>query len=222
MNLPPLSKSCGGRTVLSLPALPLADGQIHAVIGANGSGKSTLVRLLAGVMPADGGVCPFPHGQRPAIGYMPQHSYPFQMSTRRNLLLTSGRAGGDRADRLLADLGLDHLSGQSARRLSGGETARMALARVLMGDWQLLLLDEPTAALDVEATLRAEQAVLDYRARTGCTVVWVTHSLKQAGRTADQVLFLQSGRLVEQGPADQVLRQPTQPETRAFLDFYSL
>ena len=222
MNLPPLTKSCGGRTVLSLPALTLADGQIHAVIGANGSGKSTLVRLLAGVIPPDGGTPLFPPGQRPAIGYMPQHSYPFRMSVRRNLLLTSGRAGGDRADRLLADLGLDYLASQSARRLSGGETARMALARVLMGDWQLLLLDEPTAALDVEATLRAEQAVLDYRARTLCTVVWVTHSLKQAERTADRVLFLQEGRLAEEGPADQVLRQPTQPETRAFLDFYSL
>lgn len=222
MKLPALTKTHNRRTVLTLPPLELTDGQIHAVIGANGSGKSTLIRLLAGVLPADGGVSPFPHGQRPAIGYMPQHSYPFQMSTRRNLLLTSGRGGGDRADRLLADLGLDHLSGQSARRLSGGETARMALARVLMGNWQLLLLDEPTAALDVEATLRAERAVLDYRARTGCTVVWVTHSLKQAGRTAEQVLFLQSGRLVEQGPADQVLHQPIQPETRAFLDFYSL
>ena len=222
MKLPALTKTHSRRTVLTLPPLELTDGQIHAVIGANGSGKSTLIRLLAGVLPADGGVSPFPHGQRPAIGYMPQHSYPFQMSTRRNLLLTSGRGGGDRADRLLADLGLDHLSSQSARRLSGGETARMALARVLMGDWQLLLLDEPTAALDVEATLRAEQAVLDYRAWTGCTVVWVTHSLKQAGRTAEQVLFLQSGRLVEQGPADQVLHQPMQPETRSFLDFSSL
>ena len=222
MNLPPLSKSYHGRTVLSLPALELADGQIHAVIGANGSGKSTLIRLLAGVMPPDGGARPFPPGRRPAIGYMPQHSYPFQMSVRRNLLLASGPGGGEQAGRLLADLGLDRLSGQSARRLSGGETARMALARVLMGSWQLLLLDEPTAALDVEATLRAERAVLDYRARTDCTVVWVTHSLKQAERTADRVLFLQSGQLVEQGPADRVLRAPARPETRAFLDFYSL
>ena len=222
MNLPPLSKSFAGRRVLDLPALTLADGQIHAVIGANGSGKSTLVRLLAGVMPPDGGAPPFPRGRRPAIGYMPQHSYAFQMSARRNLLLTSGPGGGDRADGLLTDLGLDKLAGQNARRLSGGETARMALARVLMGSWQLLLLDEPTAALDVEATLRAERAVLDYRARTLCTVVWVTHSLKQAERTADRVLFLQSGQLVEQGPADRVLRAPARPETRAFLDFYSL
>ena len=76
--------------------------------------------------------------------------------------------------------------------------------------------------MDVTATLLAEERILEYRSRTGCTVVLVTHSLTQARRMADEVLFLREGRLEERGSAREVLSHPRSPETRAFLDFYAL
>ena len=216
MKLPPITKTYGGRRVLDLPALELADGAIHAVIGANGSGKSTLARILAGVIKPDQGGFPC-MGQ---AGYMPQRSYPFRMSVVRNLQLTG--AGRDRAMAQLELFGLAGLARQSAKGLSGGETARLALARVLMEDHPLLILDEPTAAMDVAAALRSEEILLDYQVRTGCTVVLVTHSMTQARRLAGQVLFLKDGHLVEQGETEQVLSHPRCADTRAFLDFYAL
>lgn len=104
--------------MLDLPALELADGTIHAVIGANGSGKSTLARILAGVVKPDQGSFPCV-GQ---TGYMPQRSYSFRMSVVRNLQLTG--AGRDRAMAQLETFGLAGLARQNAKGLSGGETAR--------------------------------------------------------------------------------------------------
>lgn len=204
--------------MLDFPGYSFAPGRVCAVIGANGSGKSTLARILAGVIPADGG--PFRDGG--GVGYMPQKSYPFRMSLRANLLLNGGRGEGARADRLLAALGLEGLAGQGAHRLSGGETARMALARLMMRRYGTLILDEPTAAMDVQSTIRAEEQILAYRAETGCAVILVTHSLKQAGRLADEVLFLHGGRLWEHGAAAAVLEAPARAETRQFLEYYGL
>lgn len=216
MKLPPIRKTYGSRRVLDLPAFELADGAIHAVIGANGSGKSTLARILAGVLRPDAGAVPWAG----RAGYMPQRSYPFRMSVLHNLQLTG--AGRDRAMEQLKTFGLEGMAGQSAKGLSGGETARMALARVLMEDHPLLVLDEPTAAMDVAATLLTEEILLRYQARTGCTLVLVTHSLTQARRLAGQVLFLREGLLAEQGETEQVLFHPRCADTKAFLDCYAL
>ena len=216
MKLPPITKTYGSRRVLDLPALELSDGIIHAVIGTNGSGKSTLARILAGTLRPDGGRA---HWTGRA-GYMPQRSYPFRMSVLHNLQLTG--AGREQAMKQLEAFGLAALARQSAKGLSGGEAARLALARLLMEDYPLLILDEPTAAMDVAATLLAEENLLHYQARTGCTVVLVTHSLTQARRLAGQVLFLREGHLVEQGEVSQVLYHPRYADTRDFLDFYAL
>ena len=216
MKLPPIIKTYGNRKVLDLPALELTDSTIHAIIGANGSGKSTLARILAGVLKPDGGRSPCTG----RVGYMPQQSYSFRMSLLHNLQITG--AGQKRAMEQLETFGLAGLARQSAKGLSGGEAARLALARVLIQDYPLLILDEPTAAMDIAATLQAEEILLRYQAKTGCTLVLVTHSLAQAQRIAGQVLFLRNGLLVEQGAAQQVLYHPRCADTRAFLDFYVL
>lgn len=217
MKLPALSKIYQEKTVLSLPPLELEDGLIYAVIGANGCGKSTLARILAGALPPDGQQV---LSLNVRTGYMPQKCYPFRMTVLRNLLL----GGGSRtaALEMLERFGLAELAGQNARSLSGGETARMAMARLLMREHELLILDEPTAAMDVTAALLAERILSEYHERTGCTVLLVTHSMKQARRLADRILFLKDGRLVEQGEAGQVLDCPQHPDTKAFLDFYAL
>lgn len=217
MKAAAFSKTYGDRTVLTMPELELTPGRICAVIGANGSGKSTLARVLSGALPADGGRAVLPSGA--AAGYMPQQSYAFRMSVRANVLL----AGSDRvrADRLLERLGLLPLARRRANRLSGGETARMALARTMMRRYELLILDEPTAAMDMAATILAERLIAAAAKEEGSAVLLVTHSLQQARRIADEALFLQNGELAERGPAAQILFTPKRHETQEFLDFYA-
>ncbi len=217
MKISSFSKSYGNRVVLRFPDLELPDGCITAVIGPNGSGKSTLARILAGLEPPDQKrppLVPLP------VGYMPQKSYAFRMSVARNLTLNGKDA--ERRERLLRALQIDTLAGQSAKRLSGGETARMALARLLMRDYELLILDEPTAAMDVESTLAAEALLSDYCRDTGAGILLVTHSLQQARRIARHVLFLHQGELREQGDASHLLSSPGTEELRRFLEFYGI
>ena len=211
------SKTYGSRLVLQLPALELPEGQITAVIGPNGSGKSTLAKVLAGIERADG-KAPVLSGV--SVGYLPQKSFPFRMSTEKNILQNG--SDRDRAARLMRALGIEALAGQSAKKLSGGETARMALCRLLMRPYQLLILDEPSSAMDMESTLAAEGLIADYCRETGCAVLLITHSLQQARRMARQTLFLQGGVLIEQGETELVLTKPARAETRQFLDFYGI
>ena len=213
MKLQAFSKTYDGTTVLSFPGMELEKGKIYAVIGANGSGKSTFAKIIAGVLPADRKFF-----LEESVGYLPQKPYAFRMSVKKNILLT----GDDEeiADNLMEALGLRHLEKKRADRLSGGETARMAMARLMMSAYQLVILDEPTAAMDMETTAAAERLIQEYTQRTGCAMLLVTHSLQQARRIADEVLFFHKGTLKEAGPKEQVLLTPRQPETRQFLDYY--
>ena len=217
MKISAFSKSYGSRVVLRFPDLELPDGCITAVIGPNGSGKSTLARVLAGLERSDQNRPPLVPLQ---IGYMPQKSYAFRMNVARNLALNG--SDSERRETLLRTLQIDTLAGQSAKRLSGGETARMALARLLMRDYELLILDEPTAAMDVESTLAAEALLSDYCRGTGAGILLVTHSLQQARRIAQHVLFLHQGELREQGDASRLLSAPETEELRRFLEFYGI
>ncbi|MCR5577017.1 MAG: ATP-binding cassette domain-containing protein [Oscillospiraceae bacterium] len=211
------SKTYGKRRVLELPELELPEGQITAVIGPNGSGKSTFAKILAGIERADEKKALLSGG---SVGYLPQKSFPFRMSTVKNIL-TNGNDPA-RAAALMMALDIEALAGQSAKKLSGGETARMALCRILMSRYDLLILDEPTTAMDMESTLAAEKLIRDTCGETGCAVLLITHSISQARRIADRVLVLQRGELIEQGAAEAVLSAPSKEETRRFLDFYGL
>ncbi len=216
MKTPHLKKVYDGQTVLELPPLELAPGRIYGVIGPNGSGKSTLAKILGGAVTNDitGRTLP----KSVLVGYMPQKSYAFRMSVKANICL----GGGDetRAKELMDALGIGHLANRRANLLSGGETARMALARLLMLEHDLLILDEPTASMDMESTMLAEALTVAYCKERRCPVLLVTHSLQQARRIAQEAWFLQKGRLVEAGPAAQVLYEPKHPDTRKFLEFF--
>jgi len=212
------SKTYDGRTVLKLPELELRPGKICAVIGANGSGKSTFAKLLAGVELPDEKHCPL--DSTVSVGYLPQRSYAYRMNVRNNVLL--GGKESERADRLLEAVQLSHLAKKRADRLSGGETARMALARLMMKAFDVVILDEPTAAMDMETTALTEALMMEYCQETGCAMLLVTHSLQQARRLADEAMFLKKGRLVEFGAKDTVLYTPEKQETKAFLQFYGI
>jgi len=149
---------------------------------------------------------------------MPQKNYAFRMSTEANLLLNGKDEA--RAQQLMDALQLRHLADKRADRLSGGETARMALCRLMMRSYELVILDEPTAAMDMETTLLAEELITAYVRESGCALLLVTHSLQQARRLAQEAMYFHRGKLIEAGSAETVLNTPAEELTRKFLDFY--
>lgn len=217
MKLNAFTKSYEGRRVLDFPGCELPEGRICALIGSNGSGKTTLARVLSGVIKADGNTVPLSPDIK--VGYMPQKSFAFRMSTVANIRLSGDEA---KAKELMERLQISHLAKSRAKRLSGGETARMALARLLMQRRDLLILDEPTASMDIESTALTEEVVRDYCRTTGCTVLWITHSLQQARRVADYAIFLHRGTLCEADSADKLLFAPQNEDTKRFLEFYGI
>ena len=197
MIIPALRKTYREKTVLDISETTIRDGSITAVCGHNGSGKTTLAKILAGVIKDDSGSSLALSGH---TGYMCQASLPFRLSVRKNLLLNADKncskeENQQRADRLLEKIGLQEYARKNAARLSGGQTQRMALARVLMKSYDLLILDEPTASMDQAAIPAAEKLILEYQKRTGCTILLITHSPEQAERLADQILLLDEGKI---------------------------
>jgi iron complex transport system ATP-binding protein len=212
----------GGRTVLSEVSLGLDAGEVVAVVGPNGAGKSTLVSVLAGDLAPASGVATVdgrPVGQwRPKElalrrSVLPQHTavaFPFTVAQ----VVAMGRAPWARtssadedADAIAEAMSVTEVTGFADRTfgtLSGGERARVALARVLAQRTPVLLLDEPTAALD----LRHQDLVLSVataRAAAGCGVLAVLHDLNLAAAYADRVAVVAGGRLRACGPPTEVL-----------------
>jgi ABC-type sulfate/molybdate transport systems ATPase subunit len=141
------------------------------------------------------------------------------MSVLKNveLALEDRRGRADLAQAALERVGLLHLSKARANRLSGGETQRMAIARVLAKPRKLLLLDEPTASADIQAIDLIERALADYLEETGCTLIFSTHMPSQAMRLSTRVLALDGGSIGEIGEATQVLQFPQAESTQNFL-----
>ena len=212
------SKTYAGLKALDFPGFTFQEGRVYGVIGPNGSGKSTLAKALAGVLAADGkrkaGGLLLPET---CIRYMPQRSFAFRLRTIDNIRLAADSAS--KAKELLSALALEEQAGTPAKRLSGGETAKMALARVLAQPCDLLILDEPTASMDMHATLTAERLVATYCEEQKPAVLWISHSLAQIRRVADEVLFLWDGQLLESGLTHQIFADPKQEETRRFLAY---
>ena len=224
IELVKLQKRYGAHVALHLPSLSVFEGELLAIIGPNGSGKSTLLRLLSGVIEPDAGTIRMDAVHRGDVGYLPQQPYAFDLSVLRNveLALEGEQAKTKRASEALERVGLLHLAKARANRLSGGETQRMAIARVLAQPRKLLLLDEPTASADIQAIDQIERAIRDYAEKTRCTVIFSTHMPSQAMRLSNRVLALDSGTIGELGETRQVLQEPQAESTQAFLKNWKL
>ncbi|WP_368417434.1 ATP-binding cassette domain-containing protein [Falsiroseomonas sp.] len=214
--------SAGAIAILSDVSLTLEAGLPSIIVGPNGAGKSVLLRLLHGLLtPSTGRVLwagdPARRQamvfQRPVLlrrGVLANAIYPLKLA---------GITAAEREPRARAALemvGLAALADRPARRLSGGEQQRLALARAAALSPEVLFLDEPCASLDPTATRAVEEIVRTLAAR-GTKIVMTTHDLGQARRLAGEVLFLNRGRLREQTPAAAFFNQPATPEATAFL-----
>ena len=196
-----VARRFGRRVVLEPLDLDLAEGEVVALGGPNGAGKSTLLAILAGALAPSGGEVETAEPAR--VGWMPQQPALYRRLTpRENLELFARLAGlgepGDAVDRALEAVGLAEEERRAAE-LSVGNVQRLNLAIGLLGEPHVLLLDEPTASLDVAHRQRLWQLVDGLRAAGGA-VLFATHNLEEARRTADRLLVLQDGRVVYAGP----------------------
>ncbi|AFA73010.1 putative amino acid ABC transporter, ATP-binding protein [Gordonia polyisoprenivorans VH2] len=225
--------------------LTIRPGEVTVILGPSGSGKSTLLRAvnhlerldaghvsvggeLIGVRRTGGRLRELPQReilrQRRRIGYVFQSFNLFSnLTAGQNVaapLVSTGRitrADAERAARaLLARVGLSDRYDAYPRQLSGGQQQRVAIARALAVEPGVLLFDEPTSALDPELVGDVLAVIRDLAA-TGTTLIVVTHEIGFAREVADTIVFLDDGRIVEQGTPDQVLDHPTHQRTKDFL-----
>ncbi len=196
-----VARRFGPRVVLEPIDLDLAEGEVVALGGPNGAGKSTLLAILAGALAPSGGEVEAAEPAR--VGWMPQQPALYRRLTpRENLELFARLAGigepGAAVEGALEAVGLE-IEDRRAAELSVGNVQRLNLAIGLLGDPRVLLLDEPTASLDVAQRQRLWRLVDGLRAAGGA-VLFATHNLEEARRTADRLLVLQDGRVVFSGP----------------------
>jgi len=217
-----LGFAVGGTTILTEVSLTIEAGPPLLILGPNGAGKSVLLRLLHGLLAPTAGRVAWQGGPAPRGAMVFQRPVMLRRSVLGNALYPLRLAGLGRPQRQalaaasLARVGLAHLAARPARRLSGGEQQRLALARAMALGPEVLFLDEPTASLDPAATRAVETIVADIAAG-GTKVVMTTHDLGQARRLAGEIAFLHRGRLVEHALAENFFAAPGAPEAAAFL-----
>ena len=233
-----LGKCFGIQPVLRDVSLEVRLGEVMVVIGQSGSGKSTLIRCINGLEPFQGGsiqvggVMLEPGRQngrrlrqvRRQVGMVFQHFNLFaHLDARQNITMPLRRVlkmsqtqADDKALGLLARVGLADHARHYPAQLSGGQQQRLAIARALAMEPRLLLFDEPTSALDPEMVGEV-LAVMRDLAKSGMTMIVVTHEMGFARNVADEVVFLDKGVILEQGSPEVIFGAPRQARTQAFL-----
>ncbi|WP_294619804.1 ATP-binding cassette domain-containing protein [uncultured Roseovarius sp.] len=212
----------GGARVLHDLNLDLGPAGCTMIMGANGAGKSLLLKLLHGLMAPTAGTIEW--AGTPAAQATKQQALVFQkpvllrrsVAANVDFVLKARGKNRSKRDALLDHVGLAHKAKQPARLLSGGEAQRLALARALATDPDVLFLDEPTASLDPASVLAIEGIVSEAKAR-GTRVIFVTHDMGQAQRMADDVVFLHGGHVIEHSPADTFFPKPQTQAARDYL-----
>ena len=230
-----VTKSFGERQVLRGVSLAVGEHEAVALIGASGSGKSTLLRcidlldeiddgdiFLDGEVITDPSVDPVAIRRRLGVVFQAYNLFP-HLTVLDNVALGATRAqrvararGGGAGRELLARFGLAGRESDRPDQLSGGQQQRVAIVRAIASQPRALLLDEVTSALDPELVGEVLAAVRDLKAE-GVTMMIATHEMSFAREVADSVAFLHDGSIIEQGPPERVLANPTQPQTQRFL-----
>jgi len=219
-------KAFGKLQALRGISLTVADGESVALVGESGSGKSTLLRVIAGLEKPTSGTIELAGGQRPQMVFQdagasltPWLSVGELISERlrRNGMSRSQRQ--DAVAEVLERVGLPlDIAKARAGQLSGGQRQRVSLARATVVPPSVLLCDQPTSALDVSLAASVLNLIGDLRRTLDMSVVFVTHDLSVARVVADRIAVMYLGRIVEIGPADDVINDPVHPYTRALVD----
>ncbi len=215
----------GGHTLIAGVSASFDRPGVSVIMGPNGAGKSLLLRLMHGLLQPRAGQVRW-NGENPTNRIRARQAMVFQRPVllrrsvlaniefvlrQRKLPFDSGLCG-----KLLARVGLDGMQERPARLLSGGEQQRLALARVLAQQPEVLFMDEPSASLDPSSTFMIEEITTEL-ARDGTKIFFVTHDINQARRLADEVIFMHDGRLIEHASAERFFDQPESEQARHYL-----
>ena len=235
LTLERLGKKYGDFAALTDVSLEVADGEFVAILGASGCGKTTLLRQVAGFDRPDAGRILIgdtvvstperhtpPEDRRIGIVFQSYALWP-HMTVAENVaygLTVAGVRDPERARRVRDALALVHLDGFAERRpalLSGGQRQRVALARCLVTEPALVLLDEPLANLDVQLRAAMEREFRDFHERTGTTMVYITHDQTEAMALADRIAVMDKGRVLQFATPSQLYREPADTTVAKFI-----
>ncbi len=226
-----VSKLYTDQPVVKELSVEIETGELFVLLGASGSGKSTLLRLIAGLIPLDGGrivlqgrdVTDVPPQQR-NIGFVFQNYSLFQhMTVAQNIEFslsirhTSRQERKQRVNELLSLIDLEGFGDRMPSQLSGGQQQRVAVARALAFQPEVLLLDEPFGALDVKIRTQLRQNLRDIQKKLGITTILVTHDQDEAFELADRIGIIDKGELLEVGKSDALYHHPQHRFTATFL-----
>ncbi|CIQ34186.1 L-cystine import ATP-binding protein TcyN [Streptococcus pneumoniae] len=236
-----LSKSFSGQTVLDHLDLDIQKGEVVALIGSSGAGKSTFLRSLnyletpdSGSIQIDGFSVDFSKiTQEEILALRRKLSMVFQQfnlferrtaldNVKEGLVVVkklSDQEATKIAKEELAKVGLSDRENHYPRHLSGGQKQRVALARALAMKPDVLLLDEPTSALDPELVGEVEKSIAD-AAKSGQTMILVSHDMSFVAQVADKILFLDKGKIIESGTPDEIIHTPKEERTKEFVASY--
>lgn len=238
VELENIYKSFGANEVLKGVSFHVEEGEVVTLIGRSGSGKSTLLRCINLLEKPDKGTIRVfgedilkvkdINAYRAQVGMCFQQFNLFaNMNVIQNCVLPQIKVLGrsrmeaeEKADALLKRVGMETFQKADVSTLSGGQKQRVAIARALCMDPRLMLFDEPTSALDPEM-VQEVLLVMKQLADSGLTMIIVTHEMNFARRVSDRIVFMDQGRIEEEGTPDQLFNAPRSPRTRAFLKGYS-
>lgn len=235
LKLENVCRSFSERLALRNVSLSVDKGEILAIIGPSGSGKTTLLRLVNLLIQPTSGLILFndvntsgddkhQRSLRRQMSLVLQYPALFDTTVFNNVALGLKIRGcsevviKEKVDNMLAVVGLSGFEKRMVKTLSGGEAQRIALARALVTEPKLLLLDEPTSNLDPKNVSIIEDIVRAANTKSQVTVVLATHNLNQAKRLARRVAFLLDGEIVEEGASKEIFEQPKDERTATYVD----
>ena len=184
-----IKKTYNGKVVLNINDFSIEEKKIYVITGKNGSGKTTLAKIIAGIMIDDTNRY---KNLLLKVGYTPQKPYIFDLTLEKNILINGNDK--NKCEKLIEAFSISYLKNKKAKSFSSGEQQKLALARFMMKDYDIAILDEPTSAMDLESQKRAEDIMLNYA--KGKTLIVITHDKSQMNKIADVVITIDNAKII--------------------------
>ncbi len=223
-----LTKTYGNFKALNDVSFVVKAGEIAGLVGPNGAGKTTIIHIMLGLISANAGTVRLfgssLHTDREQLLQRlnfttPYMAFPVRLTVNENLKVFARiynvRDPAAKIDDLLARFGIAHLKHKPIARLSSGETTRVGLCKAFLNDPELLLLDEPTAYLDLQAALQVRDILLDLQRTRRTTILYTSHNMLEVQRMCNRVIFLSHGSVIASGTPIEVTRKVLNEDRRA-------